>query len=749
MVGEAMTKHDAEGDLPGGDGERAGLPLIRCCATQTWARGLRFLMMAKRLFTDRSTIGTFASAAMLLAWLACPAVAQQEVRSIVGFTVNQAIAGKSAYDDSCAACHVADLTGAGPAVALRGSAFMQKWAGQSAGSLFAAIRRMPPGQSENLTAAQSASILAYLLQSNGVYPGQLSLPASSEVLSTMVVPASGSSPGAAPAKEPRVIAARGGTRLDNLSELTDEALRQPPAGDWLHWRRTYDSLGFSPLKAIRRENVGRLKLAWAWSLPPGDNMMAPIVHDGVLFAYSHGDVVEALDAASGELLWRYERMLAPGAAFQGKKGVAIAGDMILVPTSDMHVLALEAKTGVVRWDHTIDTGGQTDFQIKSSPLAAADKIIVGVNGFTTRGGNFIVALDQKTGAEVWRFKTVAQPGEPGGNSWNGETGQARTGGSVWVAGSYDPSLNLVYFGAAPTYNPGPLRVAQPNFTTEALYTDATVALNADTGKLVWYFQHQKNDQLDHDWAYEHQLMDLAVDGAKQKVVVTGGKQAIFEAMDAATGKYLFSLDLGMQNVFLKIDPKTGDKTINPAAVPLPKQIVPRTTMPGICPDLLGARNLMSTAYDAKDNTLFVPLSDTCIQPWPTGQRWQKHPDPSSAGLYGMLQAIDLKTRKVRWTIRERAAPVSGALATAGGIVFLGDADRWFRAYDTRNGLNLWETRLDNAPASYPVTYRVDGKQYVAVATNQGFVHVQAMREAAGITPPPNAGATLWVFALPK
>jgi alcohol dehydrogenase (cytochrome c) len=205
----------------------------------------------------------------------------------------------------------------------------------------------------------------------------------------------------------------------------------------------------------------------------------------------------------------------------------------------------------------------------------------------------------------------------------------------------------------------------------------------------------------------------------------------------------------MQNVIASIDPRTGKKTLNPAAVPAARQVPPRQTMPGICPDLLGARNHMSTSYDASSGVLFVPLTDTCIQPWPTGQRWQKAPDPSTDGKYGILQAIDLKTRRPLWSVRDTAAPVSGSLATAGGLVFLGDADRWFKAYDTRDGKLLWKTRLDNAVASYPVTFRVAGRQYVAVATNEGFVHVTAMRQAGRITPPPSAGATLYVFALPE
>lgn len=677
--------------------------------------------------------------------LACSAAfAQQGAGGVAEFNVGQAMLGQRVYDQHCASCHVADLSGAGPAVALRGTAFTAKWFDKPADQLFAAVRRMPPGQPDAVSASEAANVMAYLLQSNGLAAGSRSLPAAEEPLSRLTLSA------AAPAetRQPVVIPPRGTSRLDRLTPVTADALRNPAPDDWLHWRRTYDASGFSPLDQVNRRNASQLQLAWSWSLPRGDNMMTPIVRDGVMFTYSHGDIVEALDATNGELLWRYERKLRPGATFQGKKGVAIDGENILVPTSDMHVLALNARTGTVAWDHAIDTGGQFDFQIKSSPLIAAGKAIIGINSFTSRRGNFIVALDLATGAEAWRFNTIAQPGEPHGDSWNGQPVDMRTGGSVWVAGTYDPALNLVYFGAAPTYNTAPLRVPQPGVTNDALYTNSTLALNPDTGKLAWFFQHQKNDQLDHDWVFERQLVDLRIDGSLRRVVVTGGKQAIFEALDADSGKYRFSIDLGMQNVIESIDPRTGAKILNPAAIPAPTQVLRRSTLPGICPDLLGARNLMSTSYDARTSTLYVPMTDTCLHPWPNGEQWRKHPDKSTAGMYGLIEAVDLQSRKVVWSARERAAPVSGALATAGELLFVGDADRWFRAYDAQRGNVLWAVRLDNAPASYPITYRVGGRQYITVATNEGFVHVQAMQRTGRITPQPNRGATLWTFALP-
>jgi alcohol dehydrogenase (cytochrome c) len=476
-------------------------------------------------------------------------------------------------------------------------------------------------------------------------------------------------------------------------------------------------------------------------------MMVPLVHDGVIFAYSFGDIVEAIDGVTGELLWRYQHELTSATAtYHAKKGIAIAGDRLLVPTSDMHVIALDAKTGSLLWDHAIAIGGETSFLMKNAPLIVKDKALIGTAGYGgVERGSFILALDIATGREVWRFNTVARPGEPGGETWNDLPLDRRSGGSVWNPGSYDAELNLVYFGAAPTYDTQPLRVRStvPGVTNDALYTNSTLALNPDNGKLVWYYQHQRNDQLDHDWAFERVVTRLPVNGAIRKVVVTGGKQAIFEALDAATGEYLFSIDLGMQNVITAIDPGTGEKTINPASVPAGESR--RLSLPGICPDTLGARNWMATAYDADSRSLLIPMTDTCVDSR-TGERWQKAPDPATAGTYGIMQSVSLESRQVRWSRREAAPLASAALATAGGVTFAGTMDRWFRAYDTGSGGELWRVRLNNVPSSFPVTYLADGRQYLAVVTSEGTIHATNLIRTAGINNPIGGGATLWVFA---
>lgn len=490
-------------------------------------------------------------------------------------------------------------------------------------------------------------------------------------------------------------------------------------------------------------------MAWTWALPPGENMMTPIVHDGVLFAYSFGDVVQAIDAQTGDLLWSYQRDLLSDSPMNSKKGVAIYKDMIIIGTSDSHLLALGAKTGALIWDHAINTNGETDHWLKSAPMVVNGKAIIGLAGQrAVAGGNFIVAVDLESGEEAWRFYTIARPDEPGGDSWNGQALNDRTGGSVWNPGSYDPDLNLLYFGPAPTYDTEPLRgTLAPNMTADALYTNSTIALNADTGELVWHYQHIRNDQLDHDWAFERQIINMPINGEMRKVIVTGGKIAIFEAMDAATGEYLFSIDLDMQNVITEIDSRSGEKTFSPAAIPEPGQRLIGLSVPGVCPTALGARNMQSTSYNPQSGILYVPLQDTCINGL-TGERWQKYPDPSQDDEFGIVMAVNLETRQVEWTRRQHAPAASGNLTTDGGLLFTGAVDRWFRAIDQSNGEVLWQQRLDNAPSSYPITYRVDGRQYVAIATNEGSFLANGMERAAGISNPPT-GASLWVFALPQ
>jgi len=678
--------------------------------------------------------------------------AQQQSQQEASYTLAQAAAGEAAYQQQCAACHGDNLEGFELAPSLSGNFFTRRWGGKAVSELAAELRRMPPEQVDGLDDRVYSNILAYLLQQNGAEAGDNPLPTEVATMNELLIPTQVIRRQRSPRQ--RLAYLSNGpilpnSRLNDLRPVSNEMLLNPPVDDWLVWRRTHANLGHSPLDQIDKGNVSDLRMAWNWALPPGANMMTPLVHDGVLFAYSAGDIVQAIDASSGDLLWSFQRELDSDKPLNSKKGVAIYQDKIIVPTSDIHLLALEARSGKLVWDHKIDTGDEQDHWMKAAPMVVNGKAIIGLTGqLAIAGGNFIVAIDLETGAEAWRFYTVARPNEPGGNSWNGMPVMERTGGSVWVPGSYDPELNLVYFGPAPTYDTDALRVplAQPGITTDALYTNSTIALDADTGELVWHFQHVRNDQLDHDWAFERQIISLPVNGQMRKAVVTGGKEAIFEALDAATGEYLFSIDMDMQNVFSEIDPRNGDKTPYPDAIPEPGQVLQGLSLDGICPKALGARNMQSTSYNPNTGVLYIPLQDTCIER-STRQRWQKYPNSDEEGLWGLVKAVNLETREEVWTRRQVAPPASGHLTTDSGLLFRGTVDRWFQAIDQDSGEVLWQQRLDNSPSSYPITYRVDGKQYVAVATNSGSYHTNGMERIAGITNPPS-GASLWVFALP-
>jgi alcohol dehydrogenase (cytochrome c) len=670
----------------------------------------------------------------------------------VSFTPQQASDGKQRYEQHCASCHGYELQGFELAPSLKGRYFERRWGGKSVDLLASGVRRMPPIGPGSLADKDYVDVIAYLLSHNGVKATDSAFTSDAQQWAKLTVPNQKLPPPMNLAPPPPRYGTNGpvagNTRLEKLTPVTEAQLRNPPASDWLMWRRSYDTTASSPLNQINEKNVKQLQVAWSWSLPDGANMMAPIVRDGVMFTYSFGDIVEALDARSGDLLWSYQHKIADASIYSSKKGVAIYEDKILVPTSDSHLLALNAKTGKLLWDHAIDVQGETSFWMKSAPIIANGKAIIGTTGqVDVEGGNFIVAIDLNTGKEAWRFHAIARPGEPNGSSWNGLPLEKRTGGSMWNPGTYDPELNLVYFGPAPTYDVRPLRklVDAPGVTNDALYTNATIALSPDTGKLVWHYQHLRNDQLDHDWAYERQVVTLPIDGAPRKVVITGGKQAIFEALDAATGAYLFSIDMGMQNVISTIDPRTGEKTINPAAIPDLSNNQMIVQLNGICPNALGARNLQATALNRQSRTLFIPLSDTCTDR--TRKRWQKTPEPNTDGYFGIISAVNLETKKTVWTHREVAPAASAVLLVGDTLLFVGSVDRWFEALDQRTGKVLWRHRLNAAPSSFPITYQVDGKQYIAVATNRGSFHVGGMASLAKANNPPT-GAAMVVYALP-
>jgi alcohol dehydrogenase (cytochrome c) len=371
------------------------------------------------------------------------------------------------------------------------------------------------------------------------------------------------------------------------------------------------------------------------------------------------------------------------------------------------------------------------------------------------GGGFIIAIDLETGTESWRFNTLARTGEPGGNTWNNIPLEERQGGSVWNTGSYDPELDLVFYGVSPTYNTGPLLypLGIDGVSNDALYTNTTLALRPATGELVWYYQHVANDQFDLDWIFERSIVELDINGETRKVIVTAGKPALFDVLDAATGDYLFSMDTGVQNLFSAIDPVTGEKIANPNVFPDAEEI--RT----VCPYYQGGRNWHATSINHETGFMFVPIFEVCMDTLldgsgtllSSGLRADIVPLPGSDGNYGRLQAIDLKNKELAWQHRQEVVPASASLATSGGLVFLGFLDNAFKAFDQQSGEVLWETQLDAIPAAFPITYSVEGRQYIAIVAGQLNIHTGVwlglMNRFTGFTPVNPGAAALWVFAL--
>jgi len=666
-------------------------------------------------------------------------------------------AASDVYREHCAVCHGAQLEGSGgPASgpALKGPAFLSHWSRKPPEQLLSYIQKaMPLTAPGSLDPADARAAANVVLVANHLPLASKATAASDRSAFERNIDAG---------KEDRDATYQASMRartdlLRHLRPVRDASLAAPSDADWLAWRGTAATHGFSMLNQISTANVGSLALAWSLSLDPGTNAIAPIVHDGVLFMHSSGKVL-ALDARNGDLLWQYARaekaMRAPS---DQPRGIALYGEALYVPTVDNHVLALDAKTGKLLWDHEIAPPADM-LQLTAAPLAVRGKIIQGVSGCSGQeagGGCYIVALDAKTGREVWRFHTIAQPGQPGDDSWNGAPWRARHGGSVWVTGSYDPALNLVYFGTGQTYAISTLLdpQARKGASTDALFTDTTLALNPDTGKLVWYYQHAAGDVWDHDWAFERTIASL--DRRPQKIVLTGGKIGIFDALDAKTGAYLWSFDLGLQNIVTAIDPKTGRKTFNKALTPQFGRSV------FVCPSSLGNRNWASTAYDPRTRILYIPVVPTCMdfsRSKPGGAITLENYGemvvhfrrrPGEDGREGWLAALDIAHRKILWTDKWRAPLVSGALATAGGLVFEAGRDRVLRAVGSRSGATLWHARLPSLPNSFPLTYSVDGTQYIAIVVGGATVLDSYESSLTPEEAPVGDAKTIMVFALPS
>lgn len=551
-------------------------------------------------------------------------------------------------------------------------------------------------------------------------------------------------------------------QVKNFVPVTQQMLENPSPNDWLMFSRTYDNQRYSPLKQITTSNVSQLGLAWSRGLGAGQTETVPLVHNGVMYMIAPGAIVQALDATNGDLLWEFKAKVTAAQAGQSRpKALAIYEDIIAYTAPDSTVIGLDARTGEQRWQTKTDSRGHT-----SGAIAAGGKIISGGACAGNRANCYIAAHDALTGKEAWRFYTTPAVGEPGDESWNGAPVERRMASTWGLPGAYDVVSKTLLWGIA---NPMPDQRSARHGTADGtsrtapadLYSNSTVAIDLETGKLKWYYQHLPGDDSDLDHTNERTLARVRINpdpkfvkwisasiprGQERDVTVMIAEGGGLSVLDKNTGEFLwatpFPFDTPNFNI-ADIDVKTGKATINWDNV---------VKGPGethtIC--YWNTRSYWPTAYSPATNSLYTSYIDNCreLKSAAPGQResWKvvQRPGGNPNELTGMAK-INLSTGEITRFDVGRAPGNGAVLATAGGLVFHGDMSRRFRAFDEKTGKKLWETILGGNISVSTITYAVNGKQYVAVMTGDNAKVPELAAEVPELkTPVSNA---IYVFAL--
>ncbi len=569
-------------------------------------------------------------------------------------------------------------------------------------------------------------------------------------------------------------------QVEDYLPVTQEMLLNPSPSDWLMFSRTYDSQRFSPLDQINRQNVGQLRMAWVRGMDPGIHEHIPLVYRGVMYVVNPGAVIQALDATNGDLIWEYRRKLPDDLRnflrnIGRTRNLAIYEDLIFYAAPDGYLVGLEARTGAVRWETRVH-----DYKIRtqhtSGPIVVEGKVISGRScpaPETGRVGCFMAAHDARTGKELWRFYATPAPGQPGGDSWGNVPLEKRMASFWGLPGSYDPVRKLIYWGIA---NPAPYTRMKrhggnpddiPRSAPADLYSNSTVALDPETGKLAWYYQYLPGDDWDSDFAHERILLRTPFNpdprevkwinpriarGQLRDVVVTVGEPGGIWVLDRASGEFLwaspFPYDVP-EFIVSKVDVETGKSFINWDLV-FKKD--GETHL--IC--YANTKSYWPMAYHPGRNSLYVPYHDFCVNMTSDMQDRQGagrretilRPGTDPDALAGIAK-VNMATGQIQWRYTQPVPGNGALLVTAGDLLFWGDMDRRFRAFDAESGKILWESILGGIIQMSTITYSVSGKQYVAVLTGDGASGTSGPLRMVPELKPPRGHNAIYVFALPE
>lgn len=703
-----------------------------------------------KLFNQKNSRILLGSA-MLSILVACGAESDQQAAAPAATTVetfnSQAEDGALAFATNCAACHGANLEGTTLGPLLSGNSFLQRWGGQTPQLLLNNIQaNMPPGGNDGISDDDYLNIVAHILSSNGVDAVVTALTASTDFeiadnISRVVAQRQRPEP-----EPPQGVTVAG--RIENFTPITDAMLEDPDPADWPMHRRNYYGHSFSPLDQINTENAGNLTLEWVWNMHEGDSEPAPLVYDGIMYLINPGNVIQALDAATGELIW--ENWAGP-ANRQDMRNIAIYNDKIIQATTDARLVALDARTGEQVWETEV-ADATKGFSNSSGPIVADGKVILGLAGCARYIPEdcYISAHDANTGELEWRFNTIAKANEPGGDTWGDLSDLFRAGGETWITGSYDPDLKLTYWGTA---QQKPWVPVSRHLTIDdvGLFTNSTVAVSTDTGELDWFFQHVPAEALDLDEVFERILVNRGDD----KYVFSLGKYGILWKNDRVSGEFEAYTETVFQNAFTDIDDETGLVTYREDI-----QNAKLNEWTSACPSSAGGKDWHSMTYHPPTGTMIAPLSQTCLENaarevalvqggggLAASRKFFEM--PGTDGNLGKIGAYNVDTMEEVWSHQQRASFHTGTMSTAGNLVFVGDLDRRFKAFDVETGEIVWETRLGTSVQGHPVSFAVDGKQYIAVTSALGGT---SPRTVPGVILTeikyPRWGNAVYVFSLP-